>query len=46
MSLEFKQIELKESNLDESGFFTGYGSVFGVKDFGGDIVEKARLHQA
>lgn len=40
MSLEFKQIELKESNLDESGFFTGYGSVFGVKDFGGDVVER------
>jgi len=29
--------EIKESNIQESGTFSGYGSVFGNKDSHGDI---------
>lgn len=32
------QFELKRKNVDEQGVFDGYGSVFGIKDYGDDIV--------
>lgn len=40
VSLQRKQIAFKAENLSEEGAFTGYGSVFGNVDGGGDIVEK------
>lgn len=36
--LQFKQIEFKADAVNDDGTFTGYGSVFGNVDQGGDIV--------
>ncbi|UXC34787.1 HK97 family phage prohead protease [Cupriavidus gilardii] len=38
--IKHKQISFKAENVSEEGSFTGYGSVFGNVDGGGDIVEK------
>lgn len=36
--MEYKAIEFKATDLQEDGTFSGYASVFGNKDQGGDIV--------
>lgn len=38
--IKHKQISFKAENVSDEGSFTGYGSVFGNVDGGGDIVEK------
>lgn len=38
--MKTKSIALELKSLDDDGTFSGYGSVFEVKDHGGDIVEK------
>lgn len=41
MNKEYKQVDIKMDSFDaETGIFEGYGSTFGNKDLGGDIVVK------
>lgn len=40
MSKEFKSFDLELKIDEEAGTFEGYGSTFGNKDLGGDIVQK------
>lgn len=39
MSYKTKAVPLELKELDDSGTFTGYGSVFSVTDYGNDVVE-------
>ena len=36
--MKHKSVHIKTEAVQQDGFFTGYGSVFGVKDSYGDIV--------
>lgn len=38
---EYKSFKFELESADESGEFSGYAAVFGNKDSGGDIIEKA-----
>lgn len=40
MNIQHKEFAFKASDITEVGTFTGYGSVFGNVDGGGDVVEK------
>jgi hypothetical protein len=37
---EHKDLSFSVKSVDEKGIFTGYASLFGEEDFGGDIVQK------
>lgn len=40
MPLETKLFDMQEMSVGETGTFTGYASVFGIRDLQGDIVER------
>lgn len=40
MQRKYLQVEFKVKEISEEGVFEGYGSVFGNKDLGGDVVVK------
>ncbi len=43
---KFLEIGFEIKKLDQNGSFEGYGSVFGVEDFGGDIVAKGAFSKS
>lgn len=46
MEIERKEVALELKEADDSGIVTGYGSVFGTEDLGGDVVAKGAFSES